>query len=246
MGTRKDFSTVNSILDLYDIPFLIQTPFISDYYRDVLQVLNENNLEKVINIFEEKEDKDLYKLIFKIRAKLTNPQLADDYFRQKHVLKENGNFTIKNQYLEKINKNQVKIAFDLGLNSGLNVIAYNKLLPNLEKTYGFEVIYDYAKCEWIEKFILDGRLNIIPFALGNEEKVGNFYLNKQLSICSYCDFSNNNPPADMAKWEKIQINATTMDKFCCNNNIMPDFIKMDIEGADLSLQSQFIIQMKIS
>ena len=64
----------------------------------------------------------------------------------------------------------------------------------------------------------------------------------------------------MAKWEKIQINATTMDKFCCNNNIMPDFIKMDIEGAempaleglkqyksaDLSLQSQFIIQMKIS
>ncbi len=97
MGTRKDFSTVNSILDLYDIPFLIQTPFISDYYRDVLQVLNENNLEKVINIFEEKEDKDLYKLIFKIRAKLTNPQLADDYFRQKHVLKENGNFTIKNK-----------------------------------------------------------------------------------------------------------------------------------------------------
>lgn len=68
MGTRKDFSTVNSILDLYDIPFLIQTPFISDYYRDVLQVLNENNLEKVINIFEEKEDNDLYKLIFKIRA----------------------------------------------------------------------------------------------------------------------------------------------------------------------------------
>ena len=127
----------------------------------------------------------------------------------------------------------MKIAFDLGLNSGLNVIAYNKLLPNLEKTYGFEVIYDYAKCEWIEKFILDGRLNIIPFALGNEEKIGNFYLNKQLSVCSYCDFSNNNPPADMAKWEKIQINATTMDKFCCNNNIMPDFIKMDIEGADM-------------
>lgn len=83
------------------------------------------------------------------------------------------------------------------------------------------------------KFILDGRLNIIPFALGNEEKVGNFYLNKQLSVCSYCDFSNNNPPADMAKWEKIQINATTMDKFCCNNNIMPDFIKMDIEGAEM-------------
>lgn len=82
----------------------------------------------------------------------------------------------------------MKIAFDLGLNSGLNVIAYNKLMPNLEKTYGFEVIYDYAKCEWIEKFILDGRLNIIPFALGNEEKVGNFYLNKQLSVCSYCDF----------------------------------------------------------
>lgn len=140
---------------------------------------------------------------------------------------------LKIKYLEKINKNQVKIAFDLGLNSGLNVIAYNKLLPNLEKTYGFEVIYDYAKCEWIEKFILDGRLNIIPFALGNEEKVGNFYLNKQLSVCSYCDFSNNNPPADMAKWEKIQINATTMDKFCCNNNIMPDFIKMDIEGAEM-------------
>lgn len=37
----------------------------------------------------------------------------------------------------------------------------------------------------------------------------------------------------MAKWEKIQINATTMDKFCCNNNIMPDFIKMDIEGAEM-------------
>ena len=63
MGTRKDFSTVNSILDLYDIPFLIQTPFISDYYRDVLQVLNENNLEKLL-IFSKKKKTRIYISLF--------------------------------------------------------------------------------------------------------------------------------------------------------------------------------------
>ena len=110
------------------------------FYKYLMKII----LKKLL-IFSKKKKTRIYISLFS--KSLTNPQLADDYFRQKHVLKENGNFTIKNQYLEKINKNQVKIAFDLGLNSGLNVIAYNKLLPNLEKTYGFEVIYDYAKCE---------------------------------------------------------------------------------------------------
>lgn len=63
MGTRKDFSTVNSILDLYDIPFLIQTPFISDYYRDVLQVLNEIILKKLL-IFSKKKKTRIYISLF--------------------------------------------------------------------------------------------------------------------------------------------------------------------------------------
>lgn len=62
MGTRKDFSTVNSILDLYDIPFLIQTPFISDYYRDD-KYLMKIILKKLL-IFSKKKKTRIYISLF--------------------------------------------------------------------------------------------------------------------------------------------------------------------------------------
>ncbi len=234
MATRKDFSTINTIFDLYKVPYIIQTPFLFDYYREKLNILNEQNLKKVLNIFDLEEDKNLYDFMFKMHANLIDTKLADDYFREKYVTKNQGNFTIENHYLEKINKAVIKVAFDLGLNSGLNVIAYDKLLPNLQKTYGFEVIYDKAKVLYIEDFIIGEKLCIVPFALGDTERIVDFYFNKVFSTCSYCDFYQNNPPTDMTNWEKTKIHITTMDKFCRDEKLIPDFIKMDIEGSEMA------------
>lgn len=232
MTTRKDFSAINTIFDLYEIPYLPQSNFVSDYYRNIRNILTKDNLNKVLNIFKQEEDKELYKMLFRIRAGILESQNVVDYFRKNYVPKDNGVYAIKWQYLEKINKSAVKTVFDIGLYTGLNVIAYNKLLPNLQNTYGFETIYDRVRTPYIENFILDKKLCIVPYALGDKEQEVDFYINTSSMSCSYCDFSKNNPPKNMAYWEKVKINVTTIDKYCSHNNVVPDFIKMDIEGAE--------------
>ncbi len=63
MGTRKDFSTVNSILDLYDIPFLIQTHLsviiIGMFYKYLMKII----LKKLL-IFSKKKKTRIYISLF--------------------------------------------------------------------------------------------------------------------------------------------------------------------------------------
>lgn len=63
MGTRKDFSTVNSILDLYDIPFLIQTHLsviiIVMFYKYLMKII----LKKLL-IFSKKKKTRIYISLF--------------------------------------------------------------------------------------------------------------------------------------------------------------------------------------
>ena len=41
-------------------------------------------------------------------------------------------------------------------------------------------------------------------------------------------------PENSPNWEQRIVDVITMNKFCEERNVFPDFIKMDIEGAELS------------
>ena len=123
----------------------------------------------------------------------------------------------------------------LGFNSGFNAIAYNKILPNLEKIYAFEPIYDRARIPFVEDFIINDKLEIFPYAIGDKDSMVKFLINKQVLGSSYCvDASSRTDEIENNIWQEITVKATTIDTFCEKNNVKPDFIKMDIEGAEMA------------
>lgn len=185
-------------------------------------------------MFSKEEDKELFKMLYKIRTSQEDVFMLEDYFLNSPVNKYHTYCLIKNQYLDKINKNAIKNLLDVGFHDGFNVIAYNKLLPNLEKIYGFEVIYDVVKKSFIEEFLPKNKLEIIPFALGDCNKKLNFYINKNHLPSSFVSELTPDKFATSSNLEHRVVDVTTMDKYCSDNGIKPDLIKMDIEGAELS------------
>lgn len=235
MSTQTDKNKIMNLFDIYDVPAIEQTPLVSDYYRNNVQVLNDKNYTAIIDMLDKLEDKDLYDNIFKIRKNLLGMDWLENYHYKAHSNRYRTYHIYKKQYLEKINKNAVKILFDLGLNDGFNVIAFNKLLPNLEKTFGFEAIYDITRKPFVEDFILNNKLEIVPLALGDCCKKIKFCINKTHLGASFAEeMSGKRCPENSSNWEQRTVDVTTMDKFCAERNVFPDFIKMDIEGAELS------------
>ena len=240
MSTRKTCNWLFSIFEALELPVIRQTDFMCRYYRDSfdkLKKLNDDNYYKGISIFKNQEDRDLYDFLFKARCAIFhNKELRERYDRI-YNLPYGTNVTIKHQYMDKINKDAVTTIIDAGLNHGLNLIAFNKLLPNLKKIYGFEILYEKVKIPFVDAIIQNGKLDIVPYCLG--EKEGNivFWYNKEAPGASFCmDITAKDAPGDihMQKFEKLNAPVTTIDKFCRENNIKYDFIKMDIEGAEMS------------
>lgn len=236
MSTRTHFNILNNIFDIFNIQILEHTNFLFSYYRNELNLLNSKNLEKVTALFEKEEDKQLYELLFKIRCKFLDVDLIKNRYASLYSKEQLlPAFPIKHQYLEKINTKAISKILDVGLNSGLNVVAFNQLLPNLEKTYGFEVIYDVARIPFVEEFIMNKKLEIVPYALGDKETTIEFFIDNLGSGGSFCgEIANRKNPVDENRYKKIKAEVITMDKYCSDNNVKPDFIKMDIEGAEMA------------
>lgn len=232
MSTMTEESKIMNIFDIFDIPALKQTPFVSAYYRD--SILSNENCAKVLKILETDKDKELYENIFNIRKKIKDISYLKDYHYDISTNKFGTYHVYKIHYLEKINKNAIKILFDLGLYDGFNVIAFEKFLPNLQKIYGFDAIYDLVKRDYIEDFINNERLEVVPFALGDCSKKINFYINLTNPGASFGKEISSRCFSNSTNYEHRTVDVTTIDKFCTERNVFPDFIKMDIEGAELS------------
>lgn len=234
MSTRTEENIVNNILALYDILIIPHSIFLHNYYRNTEEILNENNYENAVSCFENEKDQELYQNIFKVRKHLVDIKILKDYYNENYGNYSNAEISIRHQYLDKIQKSHIRTVIDVGMNSGLNVIAFNKLLPNIQKTYGFEAIYDKARVPYIEDFILNNKLKIVEYALGEFEGTTEFLVNTKSSYSSFCgEFSTKNINRTDNKWNAIKVNVTTLDNYCSKHQIKPDFIKMDIEGAEL-------------
>ena len=235
MSTKTDQNTIINIFDILDIPVLKQTDFISDYYRNKLELLNSENYDKVINIFENNADKKLFDLIFMSRVKVYSKDKVENYHYKERLNRYQTYHVLRSQYLEHINKEAIKTVLDIGFNNGNNFIAFNKFLPNLTKVYGFEAIYDIVKVDYIERFFEPQKLEIIPFALGNNLSESKFYINLRNISASFCgDFTERVNPTNNPNYKEISVKVTTIDNYCTDNNIKPDILKIEIEGSEMA------------
>ena len=227
--------TVNNILDVYDIPYVSVTRFILDYYCGKPSVLNDEIYYKALNVFQYNEDKILFDKIFKVRKNIISDNILREHFKEQYKSIYPVTRTIKNHYIEKINKEKVEVIFDLGFHDGVNAIAYNKLLPNLKHIYAFEAIYEYCKYPPIEEFILNEKLIFVKSIVGERKGTTNFYINTNRTYDSFADFTDRLSYENQKELKQITVNITTIDDFCNENNITPDLIKTDIEGAEMPM-----------
>lgn len=225
-----------NILDTYNIPFTTVCAFVVDYYEGKHEILNDKNYHDVINIFNDDDDKMLFDILFRRRKRIDDDRYIAQYYEKNYKNNISTARTIKKQYLEKINRNNVQVMLDLGFNTGFNTIAFNRFLPNLKMIYAFEAIYDICKNSYIEEFLPKDKIKIIKAAIGDCESKAKFYINNSNINASMISFSQSLSDKNItdSTHKIIDIEVTTIDNFCKSNSIIPDFIKMDIEGAELS------------
>ena len=118
--------------------------------------------------------------------------------------------------------------FDIGANIGWYSIYFRKLFGNM-KIHAFEPIA--STCEEFRKNILLNKaepIHVNNFGLADKNQTVDFYVSPSLLAASSL--------ADTFKSDdkiKIASEIRRLDDYCMENAVQPDFIKCDVEGAEL-------------
>ena len=117
------------------------------------------------------------------------------------------------------------VAFDIGANIGYYVILESKMC---KKVYAIEP--EISNFNLLNKNISLNKLsNVITFNKAISDKLGDidFFISVKSNMHSiYSDYKDNNIV------EKIKVKALSLDEFCIQNNVYPDFLRMDIQGGE--------------
>jgi len=123
------------------------------------------------------------------------------------------------------------VVYDLGANNGIHSMLFSKLVGDNGKVFSFEPLP--SNCAEIENNASLNRiknLQIVQAAVSNESGETTFHLglhDKQGSLVGIGRESGND----------IKVSLITLDEFIEKGNPAPDFLKIDIEGAEsLALQ----------
>lgn len=116
--------------------------------------------------------------------------------------------------------------FDLGANTGIHALLFSKLIGKGGHLIAFEPVPDnieeithnlkinnFENCK-IEKIAVSNYEGETVFNLGVNHKTGSLMGN------------------DHENGRTINVQVSTLDKYCESKNIKPDFIKIDIEGGE--------------
>lgn len=146
-----------------------------------------------------------------------------------------------------------KIIFDIGACEGLDSIRYSRLFPS-SHVYAFEPLPgNVTKInENLTRF--DGeRISIVPKALARENGTATFHLSSGIpdgreAESGDWNFGNKSSSLIAPNKEEIrkywpwleftgttEVETITMDTFCSDLGIQPDFLHMDVQGAELEV-----------
>ncbi len=143
---------------------------------------------------------------------------------------EKEDITLVKNILSQLPKDDF-VFFDIGANSGLYGIATAHLFPK-SRVFSFEPLTEYIKIIKENAFLnrLEDRYQYFETALGETETTGNIELAGSGSSLTpgFLGKNSNN--------ETREIKISSLDKLQQKENIpLPDFIKIDVEGFELSV-----------
>lgn len=183
------------------------------------------NFRRTKDLLHHKQDKFLYDLIIenrKIRQKdVDDPQ---EYFLR--------NLTRPSkEYLDFIHKEKIHTVIEGGVFDGESTLDFLRLLPEGTFIYGFEPLFE-AYIESKHRAFLEGLANvkIYPLALWKNKASLNLFEDKEDRAGSKIIDTNKEQENTRS------VNAVSIDEFVKENNIQKaDFIKLDVEGAELEI-----------
>lgn len=118
------------------------------------------------------------------------------------------------------------IVFDLGANIGIFTVLLSKLVGNNGKVFAFEP--DPELNMVLKQNIENNNLRNVfvhSYAVSDQSKKAKFSINKEQDGDNRLDSSSMNH-------NMIEVDTITIDEFCRNTKIIPDFIKMDVQGSE--------------
>ena len=123
--------------------------------------------------------------------------------------------------------------FDLGANNGIHSLLFAKLVGNTGKVFAFEPLPENI-AEIEKNSTLNGISNIkvVRAAVSDKDGTATFYLgryNKQGSIVGIGSQTG----------QEVEVRLITLKTFIEKEKIKPDFVKIDIEGAESSALAGF-------
>ena len=124
-----------------------------------------------------------------------------------------------------------KIIFDIGCNVGINAVLFNEF-SSMKRIYLFEPNPD-ALCLAVENSILNGfsnKVRIFNYCISDkDDKVLKFYSVLEGAAGSlHKDFSST--ASNLENYYNVK--TKTIDKICRDENVIPDFVKIDVEGHE--------------
>ena len=137
-----------------------------------------------------------------------------------------------------------KIIFDVGTFIGSSCLVFSKLVGKRGKVIGFEP--NPYNLERIEKSLslnsnLAKNIKIYPIALSDKEgemlmtlssEIDNGYSSTSRLNKSHPKLNNKNLPSG---FKEVMVDVMTLDEFVRRYEIIPDILKLDIEGAEYDL-----------
>jgi len=122
--------------------------------------------------------------------------------------------------------NEGMIVLDVGANIGIITLLLSKQVGTFGHVFSFEPdpsLYNILK----ENIELNNLKNVSIFPLAISDKAGI----SKLSLNQTQDGDNRLDSVTMRQ-DCIEVETTTLDEFCTKHDILPDFIKMDIQGSE--------------
>lgn len=238
-----DSAIVASYSSRYFLELILKRFGIKDVYlldKKTFDFLEEKtakkdwDVEKSASVLETEQDRNLYKFIAKIRSDRVKylPEIQE-YFNKNFPERYMVDSMPKQHYLEYINKDAIKTVVDGGGFDGFTSVIFSEEFKNCEKIFMFEPCYDSFKTDLVDAVIKnDKKIEIINKGLWNENTTLEFREETQATLGSAIVEAK---PGVTRPHKIIKIETTTLDSFAKDRNVKIDFIKLDVENAEMQV-----------
>jgi len=180
-------------------------------------IFYSNEIKQNVKILKDHLSKTIYEQLYNKRRNKEN--FVDLIFASQIFNSE--------QYLDYIKRDKIYTAFDAGVHDGYSSLQFLRKFNNIKMLYGFD-LFDVAlkSGKYVKDLNESGKFRMVLGALQRYQNLDTF-----------AEFNHKNPSASkiVSNAERVghKIRSICIDQYCNDNNIKFDFIKFDIEGAEM-------------